>query len=88
MGKLYEIFRVLTNKLNIEVQSLDTLRYVCVCVYVHICVCMYVCVCVCIYVCVYVCVYMGICVCVYMYVYMCVWVCVYDIEVQSLDTLR
>ncbi|KAJ1436632.1 dynein heavy chain family [Ochromonadaceae sp. CCMP2298] len=28
MGKLYEIFRVLTNKLNIEVQSLDTLRYV------------------------------------------------------------
>jgi dynein heavy chain len=28
MGKLWEFFRVLTNKLNIEVQSLDTLRYV------------------------------------------------------------
>jgi dynein heavy chain len=28
MGKLYEFLRVLTNKLNIEVQSLDTLRYV------------------------------------------------------------
>ncbi len=28
MAKLYEFLRVLTNKLNIEVQSLDTLRYV------------------------------------------------------------
>jgi dynein heavy chain len=28
MGQLYEFLRVLTNKLNIEVQSLDTLRYV------------------------------------------------------------
>ena len=28
MGRLYEFFRTLSNKLNIEVQSLDTLRYV------------------------------------------------------------
>jgi dynein heavy chain len=28
MSKLYEFLRVMTNKLNIEVQSLDTLRYV------------------------------------------------------------